>query len=58
MAKKGSAEDMIRDIRRKSRRKHSAEEKIRICMSSAILDRKSEELKETMSLVYTNQVTD
>ena len=32
MAKKGSAEDTIRDIKRKTRRKYSAEEKIRIVM--------------------------
>ena len=32
MAKKGSAEDTIRDIKRKARRKYSAEEKIRIVM--------------------------
>ena len=30
MAKEGSAESTIRDIKRKTRRKHSAEEKIRI----------------------------
>jgi transposase len=30
MAKEGSAENTIRDIKRKTRRKHSAEEKIRI----------------------------
>ena len=32
MAKKGSADDTIRDIKRKTRRKYSAEEKIRIVM--------------------------
>ena len=32
MAKKGSAEDTIRDIKHKTRRKYSAEEKVRIVM--------------------------
>lgn len=32
MVKKGSAEDTIRDIRRKTRRKYSAEEKFQIVM--------------------------
>lgn len=32
MVKKGSAESMIRDIKRKTRRQHSTEEKIRIVL--------------------------
>ena len=32
MAKEGSAEKVIRDIKRKTRRKHSSEEKIRIVL--------------------------
>jgi len=32
MAKEGSAEQVIRDIKRKTRRKHSSEEKIRIVL--------------------------
>jgi hypothetical protein len=32
MVKKGSAEETIRDIKRKTRRKHSAEDKIRIVL--------------------------
>ena len=32
MAKKGSAEAMVRDIKRKTRRQHNTEEKIRIVL--------------------------